>query len=499
VVIGMFFINDTSVVVLFDSEASHSFLSAAYVEKHNLPMVLLRCQIIVCSLGGDMPTRQLCPKVNLKIRGVEFVTNVIVLESKGIDIILGMDWLSKQKALIGCAKKSIKMTTPDGKELEFVAEPVVTAKVVANRAKVNQLDASQGSGVLVLNEFLDLFPEDLPGMPPDRYIKFVVELKPGTTPIYKTPFRRTTPELAELKEHIKELLEKVFICPCSSPWGAPMIFVPKKDGTQRLWMDYRALNEVTIKNKYLLPRIDDLFDQLCGVCVFSKIDLRSRYHQLKVQECDILKTTFVLRYGLYEFTLTSFRLTNTLANFMYLMNKVFMEYLDKFVMLFIDDILDYSRSEEEHEEHLCLVLQKLRDHRLYAKLSKCEFWLKQVAFLGHVISKGGISVGPRKVQDVLSWKVPTSVGNIRSFLRLARYFWRFIDGFLKISKPMTELLEKDKKFEWTPACKASFQELKKRLMTAPILVMPDMEKPFSIYYDVSGQGLGSVLMQDGMW
>jgi hypothetical protein len=200
---------------------------------------------------------------------------------------------------------------------------------------------------------------------------------------------------------------------------------------------------------------------------------------------------------MYEFTVMSFGLRNAPAYFIYMMNKVFMEYLDKFVMVFIDDILVYSRSEEEHEGHLCLVLQKLQDHKLYAKLSKCEFYLKQVSFLGHVISKGGISVDPSKVQDVLSWKAPTSVSDIQSFLGLAGYYRRFIKGVSKISKPMTELLKKDKQFEWMPACEASFQELKKRLMTAPVLVMLDMEKSFSIYCDVLGHGLGCVLMQDG--
>jgi hypothetical protein len=193
-----------------------------------------------------------------------------------------MDWLSKYNVLIDCAKKSVKMTTPEGKEMEFIAEPVVTTKGVTNCAKVNQLNASQGSEVSVVNEFPDVFPEDLPGIPLDRDIKFVIKLKPGTTPIYKTPYRMATPELAELKEHIKELLEKGFIRPISSPWGAPVIFVPKKDGTQRLCVDYRALNEVTVENKYPLPRIDDLFDQLRGACMFSKIDLRSGYHQLKI-------------------------------------------------------------------------------------------------------------------------------------------------------------------------------------------------------------------------
>jgi hypothetical protein len=208
VVIGMFLVYNTSEVVLFDSGASHFFISAAYVGKHNLPLALLRCQMIVSSPGGDMPTRQLCPKVNLKIRRVDFVANLIVLESKGIDVILGMDWLSKHRVLIDCAKKSIKLTTLEGKEIEFVTEPIVTARGVANSVKVNQLDASQGSEVPVVNKFPDVFPKELPCMPPDRDIEFVIELKPGTSPIYKTPYRMATPELTELKEHIKELLEK---------------------------------------------------------------------------------------------------------------------------------------------------------------------------------------------------------------------------------------------------------------------------------------------------
>jgi hypothetical protein len=191
-----------------------------------------------------------------------------------------------------------------------------------------------------------------------------------------------------------------------------------------------------------------------------------------------------------------FGLTNAPAYFTYLMNKVFMEYLDKFMVVFIDNILIYSKDEEEHEKHLHLVLQKLRDHQLYAKMGKCEFWLKEVSFLGHVISEGGISVDPSKIEDVLSWNTPTSVSDIRSFLGLARYYKRFIKGFSKISKPMTELLRKDKKLEWSTKCEASFQELKKQLMTAPVLVMPNMEKPFSVYCVASRQGLGCILMQD---
>jgi hypothetical protein len=182
---------------------------------------------------------------------------------------------------------------------------------------------------------------------------------------------------------------------------------------------------------------------------------------------------------------------------MYLMNKVFMDYFDKFMIVFIDDILIFSKNEEEHDKHLRLVLQKLRENQLYAKLNKCEFWLEEVSFLGHIISEGGISVDPSKVKDVLSWKTPQNVLDIRSFLSLAGYYRRFIEGFSKISKPMTELLAKGKTFEWTPRHEASFQESRKRLTTALVLTMPDIEKPFSIYCDASGQGLGCVLMQDG--
>ena len=231
-----------------------------------------------------------------------------------------------------------------------------------------------------------------------------------------------------------------------------MIFVDKKDGSQRMCVDYHSLNEVTIKNKYPLPRIDDLFDKLRGAYVFSKIDLRSGYHQLKIQNSDKPKTAFTTRYGLYEYTVMSFGLTNAPAYFMYLMNKVFMEFLDKFVVVFIDDILIFSKTEEEHAKHIRLVLQKLREHKLYAKRSKCEFWLKEVSFLGHVVSNGGIAVDPGKVQDVLNWKPPTIVSEIHSFLGLARYYRRFIEGFSKLAKPMTALLEKNAKYVWSDKC-----------------------------------------------
>jgi len=269
----------------------------------------------------------------------------------------------------------------------------------------------------------------MPGLPLDRDIEFVIELQPGTTPISKRPYRMPPKELAELKIQLQDLLDKGFIRPSALPWGCPALFMKKKDDSLRLCVDYRPLNAVTIKNKYPLPRIDILFDQLAGARVFSKIDLCSCYHQIKIRPCDIPKTAFSTRYGLYEYLVMSFGLTNAPAYFMYLMNSVFMLELDKFVVVFIDDILIYSKTKEDHASHLRVVLQRLRDHHLYAKFSKCEFWLDSAKFLGHTTSSEDISVDPSKVQEVMDWKPPTSIHQIRSFLGLAGYYRRFIPDF----------------------------------------------------------------------
>jgi hypothetical protein len=241
---------------------------------------------------------------------------------------------------------------------------------VLNHVKGTSLDE-----IRIVRDYPDVFPEELLGMPPNRDMEFIIELLPGTLPISKRPYRMPMNELVELKNQIVELQAKGFIRPSSSLWGAHVLFIEKKDGTQQMCVDYRSLNEVTMKNKYPLPQIEDLFDQMKGVSIFSKIDLKSGYHQLRIRESDIPKTTLCTRYGLYKYTMMSFRLTNAPTYFMYLMNKMFMEYLDKFVVVFIDDILVYSNTEEEHEEHLRLVLEKLRANQLYAKFRKCKFWL----------------------------------------------------------------------------------------------------------------------------
>jgi hypothetical protein len=249
----------------------------------------------------------------------------------------------------------------------------------------------------VVCEYPDVFPDDFLGMPPHRATEFKIKLQSGTTPVYERPYPIAPNELVELKTQLQELTDKGYIRLSCSPWGCPALFVMKKDKTWRLCVDYRPLNVVTMKNKYPLPCIDLLFDQLIGAQVFSKIDLRSGYHQIKIREEDILKTTFSSQYGLYEYLVVSFGLTNAPAHFMYLMSSVFMAELDKFVVVFIDDILVFSKNKKEHKGHLCIVLQRLRDHQLYAKYSKCEFWLSEVPFLGHVISSEGISIDPSKL------------------------------------------------------------------------------------------------------
>ena len=246
-------------------------------------------------------------------------------------------------------------------------------------------------------------------------------------------------KLKELKVQMEELVSKGFVRPSTSPWGALVLFVKKNDGSLRLCIGYRELNKVKIHNQYPLPWINDLFDQLQGARVFSKIDLRSGYHQLKIRSKDVHKTAFRTRHGHYEFLVMPFGLTNAPTDFMNLMNGIFQPYLDQFVIVFIDDILIYSGSKEDHEEHMKVVLQIMRGHQLYAKLSKCQFWLDSVTFLGHVISVEGVSVDPQKIEAIVNWKPPMNVTKIRSFLGLAGYYWKFVEGFSKLADPLTKL------------------------------------------------------------
>ncbi|GJX89714.1 putative reverse transcriptase domain-containing protein [Tanacetum coccineum] len=335
----------------------------------------------------------------------------------------------------------------------------------------------------------------MPGIPPPRQVEFRIDLVPGAAPVARAPYQLAPSEMKELSEQLKEVSDKGFIRPSSSPWGAPVLFVKKKDGSFRMCIDYRELNKLTLKNHYPLPRIDVLFDQLQGSSVYSKIDLRSGYHKLRVREEDIPKTAFKTRYGHYEFQVMPFGLTNAPAVFIDLMNHVCKPYLDKFVIVFIDDILIYSKNKKEHEEHLKAILELLKKEELYAKFSKCEFWLPKVQFLGHVIDSQGIHVDPAKIESIKDWASPKTPTEIRQFLGLAGYYRRFIEGFSKIAKPMTKLTQKKVMFVWGDKQEAAFQLLKQKLCSAPILALPEGSEDFIAYCDASIKGLGAVLMQ----
>jgi hypothetical protein len=314
--------------------------------------------------------------------------------------------------------------------------------------------------------------------------------------VSRTPYRMSTVEIVELKLKLKEMMDKGYIQPSVSPWGEPVLFMKKKDDTLRLCIDYRKLNNTTIKNKYPLPRIDDLFDQLKGASIFSNIDLRSRYHQVRIKDEDIHKTTFKTRYGHYEFVVVPFGLTNAPTTFMCLMNNVLNKFLDIFVLVFIDDILIYSKNREEHEEHIKLVLQVLREHQLYANFSKCDFFHKQLHYSGHVISEEGVAIDPNKIKYIMEWPTPKDVFDIRSFMGLAGHYRRFIKGFSKIGCPINVLQRKGVKFTWTFECEERFQELKFLLTHALVLKIAYLDDDFLMCTNSYKEGIRGVLMQE---
>ncbi|KAK1614477.1 hypothetical protein QYE76_019994 [Lolium multiflorum] len=447
--------------VLFDTGATTSFLAREFVEQFGLRCSKLETPITVLSAGGTILVTHVKEAQVITICDCVYFADLFIIPMKDISVILGMDWLTENGAVINCGDKTVSLRNSIGGQIVFQGDKYTQLEI---GLELNSLKEVKIEDIPVVNEFQDVFPKELPGMPPDREIEFTID--PGTAPIAQPPYKMGPKELVELKAQIDELEQKGFIQESVSPWGTPVIFVDKRDGGRRMCGDYRNLNNVTIKNKYPLPRIQDLFDQVQGAGVFSKIDLRSGYHQIKIKKEDVPKTAFVSRYGHHEYLVVPFGLTNAPAIFMNLMNKIFMKYLDKFVIVFIDDILIYSKDKEEHAKHLKIVI--LREHQLYAKFSKCEFWLESVEFLGHVITKEGIAVNPSKVQSVLEWKSPKSAKEIRGFLGMAGYYRRFIEGFSKIAGPMTKLLKKNTPFVWTDECEASFQTLKDKLTTTPV-------------------------------
>ncbi|GJY53446.1 putative reverse transcriptase domain-containing protein [Tanacetum coccineum] len=461
VVAGTFLLNNRYAYILFDTGADRSFVSTAFSSQIDItPSTLDHYYDVELADGRIIGLNTILKGCTLNFLNHPFNINLMPVELGSFDAIIGMDWLARYQAVIVCAEKIVRIPwrnetliihgdgsnqgnvtrlniiscTKTQKYMQkgfpiFLAH--VTAKEVEDKSEKKRLE-----GVPIVRDFPEVFPEDLPGLPPTRQVEFQIDLVPGAAPVARAPYRLAPSKMKELSEQLKELSDKGFIRPSSSPWGAPVLFVKKKDGSFRMCIDYRELNKLTVKNRYPLPRIDDLFDQLQGSSVYSKIDLRSGYHQLRVREEDIPKTAFRTRYGHYEFQVMPFGLTNAPAVFMDLMNR------------------------KETEEHLKLILELLKKEELYAKFSKCEFWIPKVQFLG-----------------------------------LAGYYRRFIEGFSKIAKPMTKLTQKKVKFVWGDKQEAAFQLLKQKLCSAPILALPKGSEDFIAYCDASKKGLGVVLMQ----
>ncbi|GJT74627.1 putative reverse transcriptase domain-containing protein [Tanacetum coccineum] len=393
------------------------------------------------------------------------------VELGSFDVIIGMDWLRRYHAVIICDEKLVQVPygnetltfcgneSSNGRESrltviscskaqEYMAKgcQVFLAQISAKKEE-DKSERKQIEDVPIVRDFPEVFPEDLPGLPPARPVEFQIDLVPGAAPVARAPYRLAPSEMKELSEQLQELSDKGFIRPSSSPWGAPVLFVKKKDGSFRMCIDYRELNKLTVKNRYPLPRIDDLFDQLQGSSIYSKIDLRSGYHQLRVREQDISKTAFRTRYGHYEFQVMPFGLTNAPAIEIELKKTTLKQFLEL-----------------------------LKEEKLYAKFSKCEFWIP-------------------KIESIKDWASPKTPTEIRQFLGLAGYYRRFIEGFSKIAKSMTKLTQKGIKFDWGEKEENAFQLIKQKLCSAPILALPEGSEDFVVYCDASHKGLGAVLMQ----
>ncbi|GJW35190.1 putative reverse transcriptase domain-containing protein [Tanacetum coccineum] len=482
VVTGTFLLNNRYAFVLFDSCSDRSFVDTRFSSMLDIDPVKIGASYEVeLADGRVVSTNTILKGCTLNLVNHIFEIDLMPIELGTFDVIIGMDWLVKHDAVIVCGEKVVRI--PHGNKMLIVESDkgvsrlkviscikarkyiergchLFLAHVTEKKSKEKRL-----KDVPAIHKFPEVFPEvfpeDLPRLPPPRQVEFRIDLVPGTAPVACAPYRLAPSEMKELSVQLQELLEKGFIRPSSSPWGAPILFVKKKYGSFRMCIDYRELNKLYIKNRYPLSRIDDLFDQLQGSSVYSKIDLRSGYHQLHIKEEDIPITAFRNRYGYFEFKVMPFGLTNAPTVFMDLMNRVCKPYLDKFAIVFINDILVYSKDNEENGKHLKIILELLKKERLYAKFSKCNFWLDSVQFLDHVIDRSGVHVDPAKIKAIKNWAAPTTPTKVRQFLGLAGYYRRFIEGFSLISKLLTKLTQKNKKYEWGEEEEA-FQTLKQK-------------------------------------
>ena len=509
---------------LIDSGASANFVNFNFAQRNKIPVRTDAKRRIVTLADGSKrsSTWQVDDaKVHLgsHVQYSSFTT--MPLGERQFDVILGMPWLEEHNPNIDWAARRVSLrTSPSINCSRPVCPPfILKAKALkkdVRRGHVEQLfiisvytkpdtetsdetskEKFREETKRIVKDFQDVFPADLPThLPVARIVDHRIELVPGSEPPSRPMFRMSPTEIDEIKKQVTELQEKGLIQPSQSPYGAPILLVKKKDGGFRMCIDYRALNAITIKNRYPLPRIDELFDRLHGAKYFSKLDLRSGFWQIRVHPDDVPKTAFRTRYGHFEWRVLPMGLTNAPATFMRLMNEIFRPFLDEFVIVFLDDILVYSKTLSDHRRHLRAVLEILREHKLYAKESKCDFFSNHVEFLGHVIDREGVHMMDNKVKAIKEWPIPTSVEEIRTFLGTIGYYRKFIRDYGKIAAPLTDLLKKDCPFEWTDTRQQAFRQLIDAMISAPTLILPDPSLPYVVTADACGYGIGASLMQD---
>lgn len=515
-------------VCLIDSGASGDFISQEFVSRHQLlTQPLQQHHHVTLADGSQQAATTLLPSASLTLSTYTCKLDLMTIPLSGFDIILGMPWLEEANPVVNWRAKtvtiehesqphvlsaevsthllsevelrrSVRRNQVESVSLIYANDDSCRADPPSRAAEANVVaDEADELRRKVMHEFRDVFPDDLPaGLPPARDVDHRIELVPGSSPPNRPTYRMSPPELDELKKQLEQLTDSGFIQPSKSPFGAPILFVKKKDGSMRMCVDYRALNSITVKNSYPLPRIDELFDRLQGAKVFSKIDLRSGYHQIRIQPDDVAKTAFRTRYGHFEFLVLPFGLTNAPATFMHLMHQIFRPLLDKFVLVFLDDILIFSRDLVEHQRHVVQVLELLRKHKLFAKESKCELFRRRVEFLGHVVDADGLHMMDDKVKAMTEWPSPTTVPELQSFLGTVGYYRKFVRMFSEVAAPLTQLLQKGQAFTWAKEQQQAFDALKSAVSRKPVLILPDPRVPYVVTTDASGFAVGGTLQQD---
>ncbi|KAJ9540003.1 hypothetical protein OSB04_026509 [Centaurea solstitialis] len=502
-------INEQRVVILIDSGATHNFISTEIVEKKGIKVEKTSEYMITLGLGEKVRGMGLCKHVEVNVQGLEVIDDFLPIQLGNSDVILGMQWLETLGTTWVNWKEQIMKFTSAGRTVTLRGNPALGKSLVSLKA-MSKIIQQQGQAILielgscllspkeepdsqvpttvqaVIGEFEQIFnmPRELP---PQRGKEHAINLKEGTEAVNVRPYRYPHYQKNEIEKLVREMLEAKVIRPSNSPFSSPVFW--------RFCIDYRALNKATVTDKFPIPVIDELLDELHGAKVFSKLDLKSGYHQIRMKEEDVYKTAFRTHQGHYEFMVMPFGLVNAPSTFQGLMNEIFKEYLRKFVLVFFDDILIYSPTMEEHLEHIRKVFQVLAHSQLYANKKKCEFAKERLVYLGHVISKDGVEVEDAKIRSIIDWQVPKNVTELRGFLGLSGYYRKFVKGYGIIASPLTDLLKRNQ-FAWTEAAQSAFEELKKVLSSAPVLKLPDFSSEFVVETDASGTGVGAVLMQN---